>query len=199
MRDCCRAICRRALSPRSHAALDTGFLNLGSERSARHCLRNLPTGAISLRSTSRLLCTVHGAARRRACATDTGELLRRRRRMRWRRSSSRTADAGWRVPDRRGARRSVVTRSMWHSVWSARTRKLTLQEFLTDRQSRLAPRRPRAFQPCREPDRRRGAIRVHRDLHDAIVGAGRAQHLPLGEALREYAGAQATSRGCSRF
>ena len=36
----------------------------------------------------------------------------------------------------------------------------------------LEPGRPRAFQSGREPPRRRSAVRVHGDLHDAALGAG---------------------------
>ena len=39
-------------------------------------------------------------------------------------------------------------------------------------ESGLEPGRPRAFQPGREPPRRRCAVRLHGDLHDAAFGAG---------------------------
>ena len=64
-----------------------------------------------------------------------------------------------------------------------------LQDFLKRRESGLEPGRARALQPRREPQGRGGAVRLPRDLHARLSAHGKAQHLPLGQALREYAGA----------
>ena len=61
--------------------------------------------------------------------------------------------------------------------------------FLKSTESGLEPGRPRPLQPRREPPRPGTALRLPGDLHDAAVAQAKAQHLPLGQALREYAGA----------
>ena len=53
----------------------------------------------------------------------------------------------------------------------------------------VASGRPRPLQSRREPQGRPGAVRVSCDLHDEALINAKAQHLPLGQALSEYAGA----------
>ena len=73
--------------------------------------------------------------------------------------------------------------------------RLGTQELLRRLEPGLEPRRPRPLQPRREPQGRRGAVRVPRHLHlAACPPTGKAQHLPLGQALREYAGEAKTER-----
>ena len=50
--------------------------------------------------------------------------------------------------------------------------KASVQEFLQAQESGLASRRPRPFQPRREPPGRRRAVRVSGDLYDPAVDAG---------------------------
>ena len=67
--------------------------------------------------------------------------------------------------------------------------KASVQDVSPAQEPGVASRRPRPLQPRREPPRRRGAVRVPGDLHDALSAQAKAQHLPLGRALSEYAGA----------
>ena len=62
--------------------------------------------------------------------------------------------------------------------------------------SRLEPGRPRAFQSGREPEGRGGAVRFLATYTTRLSAQAKAQHLPLGKALQEYAGAKNASACC---
>jgi hypothetical protein len=63
----------------------------------------------------------------------------------------------------------------------------------------VEPRRSRPLQPRREPQGRAGALRLPRHLHHRLSGAGQGAAPPLGQALREYAGAAGQGQTPARF
>ena len=76
--------------------------------------------------------------------------------------------------------------------------KVSVQGVPREQEPGLAPGRPRALQPRREPQGRRGAVRVPRDLHDAAVGAARRRSTCRSARRCASTRAPRTRRGCCR-
>ena len=193
-RACARRRTRRpAREAPSRAAPGTASSSSARERSGRRCRRCSATGASSARGTSRRSArgrTSRERSGRAAPARPPPDELAGARR-------GRAADGRRRVPHGRRARDALGRAG--RGVRGRAGRGEDVGPGVPPAQEpRLEPRRPRPLQPRREPQGRRGAVRVPRDVHHAAVGP-RARPSTCRSARRcASTRARRTVRGCCR-
>ena len=150
----------------SPAAPGTASCPSAPTRSGPHFLRHSPIGGISARALSPRSARFPASPRRPAARTDPG------------RCELEAIAAA--VPPMTGA--EYVTTEVLADLWRAtrfglhdRARRIEAHRpgVPAEPQQGLEPRRPRPLQPRREPQGRRGAVRVPRDVHHTAVGRGK--------------------------
>ena len=158
---------------------------LGAEEVGSGCPRSSPTGASWAPVMWRRSCALPVAARVAKPSPRRCPEGRAREDGRGRAAHDRGG-----ISDGGGAGRSLA--QPWTLAFDAELRRSEALRAGVPQEppSRLEPGRPRAFQSRREPEGRGAPFAFLATYTTRLSAEAKAQHLPLGKALQEYAGAE---------